>query len=66
MIQFRFPGFSILGVDSQGQGDAFFKVFEADYIDFIVRVDFIVVGGAGKCQGEHSLFLEIGFVDTGE
>ena len=53
-------------MDSQGQGDAFFKVFEADDIDFIVRVDFIVGGGAGKCQGEHSLFLEIGFVDTGE
>ena len=53
-------------MDSQSQGDAFFEVMKTDDVDFIVRVDFIVVGGVGKRQWEHSLFLEIGFVDTGE
>ena len=66
MRGYSFPGLSILGMDSQCQRDAFLEVLETHDVNFIVGVDFIVVGGVGKRQGKHSLFFEIGFVDTGE
>ena len=63
---YSFPDLAVLGVHAHGQGLTLLEVLEAENADLVIGVDLIVVGGVGKGQGEHSLFLEIGFVDTGK
>ena len=38
----------------------------AHKVDFVIRLDFVVVFGVGKGKRKHALLLEIGFVDTSE
>ena len=31
-------------------------------INFIIGVDFVIVGGIGECQWQQTLFFEVGFM----
>lgn len=42
------------------------KTLKAEDINLIIRAHFIVICGIRKCQGKHTLLLQVGLVDTGK
>jgi hypothetical protein len=53
------------GVDDEGNGLADGELSSLD-VDLVVRADLLVVGGLGEGQGQHTLLLQVGLVDTSE
>ena len=65
MRQFTIPFLSIFGVYFHDQRLADFKARD-EQVDLVVGIDLVVVFWIGKSKRKHALFLQIGFVDTGE
>lgn len=40
--------------------------FSVEDVDFVIGVDFVVVGGVGEGERKYILFFEVGFVDMSE
>jgi len=58
-------GAAIGGVDNHGEGLANLEL-GAEKVDLVLRADLVVVGGVSEGQGQHTLLLQVGLVDTGE
>ena len=59
--EFALPGFTILGVNSHGQWLAHCQLGAHD-VDFVVRIDLIVICRVRESQREHALLLQVGFM----
>src|SRR5690348_16700146 len=57
---------TILMVEHHGQGFAGSECGETDDIDGVVLLYLVIVFLIGKGEGEHTLFFQVGLVDTGE
>lgn len=57
---------SILVLHHEGQIRSRWKALQPKDVNLVSTFDFIIILGVGKCQCEHSLLLEVCFVDTGE
>lgn len=53
------------GVDNKGKGLADGEL-SAEDIDLVVGSDLVVIGRIGEGKRKHTLFLQVGLVDTGE
>ncbi|KAI6755925.1 hypothetical protein HG531_005031 [Fusarium graminearum] len=59
-------GLAAIGrVDNEGEGLANLELGAED-IDLVIRSDLVVVGRVREGQGQHTLLLEVGLVDTSE
>lgn len=56
---------TIGGVNDQGDGLADSELSSLD-VDLVVGADLLVIGGLREGQGEHTLLLQVGLVNTGE
>lgn len=65
MREHAVPGLAVLRLDAHGDGLANGE-FRAHEVNGVVGVDLVVVGRVGEGQGEHTLLLQVGLVDTGE
>ena len=52
----------------QYQSQLFFrsKRCQVRKVDRIIFLEFVIVRLIGKCDGQHALLLQVGFMDTGE
>lgn len=57
---------AVLVLELSGERGALLEVLEAEDRDLVGRLDLVVVGSVGEREGEHTLLLEVGLVDSGE
>lgn len=57
---------AILVVDAESDGGSFGEFSNSDKVDLVVRLDLLVIGRVLEVEGEHTLLLEVGLVDTSE
>ena len=53
------------GVNTEGHGLANLEL-SAHEVDLVLGLDLLVIGGVGEGQGQHTLLLQVGLVDTSE
>lgn len=61
VIERRVPDLTVFRMNSQRDRLANLELGAQD-VDAVVRVDLVIVGWIGECEGEHALFLQVGLV----
>jgi len=57
---------TILVVKAESNGGSFGEFSNSDKVDLVIRLDLLVIGRVLEVEGEHTLLLEVGLVDTSE
>jgi len=63
--QFNLEGLTILGVNAHSHGLTHSKL-SGEKVNLVEWADLVVVGWVGKCQGKHTLLLQVGLMNTSE
>jgi len=66
MRQRQVLALAILVVKAESDGGSFGEFGNSDKVNLVVRLDLLVIGRVLEVEGEHTLLLEVGLVDTSE